>query len=212
VIPNGVESAAFSVPVQPHALRERCGGAAKGRPIFLYLSRLHPKKGITDILLPAVAQLPSDCFLAIAGGEDPHLPGYESTVRSAIDRLGLSDRVALIGEVSPGDRWAMFDGAAGFVLPSHSENFGIVVAEAMGRACPVVVTRAVNASEHVTAAAAGWVVDLTADSVACGMRECLAEPAAAREAGLRGRRYAEEHLSWDAIAGRIHGMYEDCVR
>lgn len=212
VIPNGVEAAAFSVPLRPHALRERCGGAAKDRPIILYLSRLHPKKGITDLLLPAVARLPSDWFLAIAGGEDPHLPGYETTVRSEIDRLGLSDRVALIGEISPADRWAMFDGAAVFVLPSHSENFGIVVAEAMGRACPIVVTRAVNASEHVEAAAAGWVVDMTPDTVARGLMECLADPQAAHEAGLRGRRYAEEHLSWDAIAARIRGMYEDCVR
>lgn len=212
VIPNGVEAAAFTTPVQPEVLRARCGPAAGNRPILLYLSRLHPKKGITDLLLPALAGLRADCFLAIAGGADPHLPGHEAEVRTAIERLGLSGRVALLGDVTHEARWALFDGAAGFVLPSHSENFGIVVAEAMARGCPVVITEAVNASEHVTACGAGWVVTPTPEGVAGGLSACLSDPGLARAAGQRGRAYARTHLDWDVIAARIERMYRDCLR
>lgn len=211
VIPNGVEDAAWDTPPDPDTLRRRCGPAAKDRPIILYLSRLHPKKGVVDLLLPAFAELSADAFLAIAGGADPHYVGYEGEIRAAVEKLGLGDRVILLGEVAPADRWAMFDGAAGFVLPSHSENFGIVVVEAMARGCPVVVTEAVNACEHVTTADAGWVVKRTPGDVAAGLAACLADPHAAGVAGARSREYTKTHLGWDAIAGRIERMYRGCL-
>jgi glycosyltransferase involved in cell wall biosynthesis len=211
VIPNAVGPGAWSVPSDPEALRNRCGPAAGGRPILLFLSRLHPKKGLTDLLLPALARLRPDAVLAIAGGPDPHAPGYEKEVRRAIDQLGLRDRVVLLGPVTPADRWGLFDGAAAFVLPSHAENFGIAVAEAMARGCPVVVSDRVQACEHVTAAGVGRVVPPDVAPLADALEAVLAEPSARTRMGEAGRRYAAAQFDWNRVAVRLLAMYRECA-
>ena len=131
VIPLGVEQPALDKPADPAWLRRQCGPSAGEKPIILFLSRLHPKKGVADFLLPAFARLRTSAFLAIAGGVDDSTPGHGDEIRSVASQLGVNDRIALIGPVAPADRWAAFDGAAVFCLPSRSENFGLVVAEAM---------------------------------------------------------------------------------
>jgi glycosyltransferase involved in cell wall biosynthesis len=211
VIPNGVEDAAFAVPSDPTALRQHCGPNVGDLPILLFLSRLHPKKGIVDRLLLAVASMRSPCFLAIAGGEDPHAPSYEREVRQAIERLGLRQRVALLGPVASADRWAMFDGADVFVLPSHSENFGVVVGEAMARGCPVVVTDAVQSCEHVRAAGAGEVVPGDVAALATALERMISQPELRRAYGEVGRVYAQVHFRWDRIAEQIHQMYREVL-
>lgn len=210
VIPNGVEDCAFTAPVNPNELRRRCGPAADGRPILLFLSRLHPKKGLTDLLLPAIARNKRDAFLAIVGGEDEHAHGYEAEVRQTIARLRLSDCVGLLGPIEAGERWPLFDGADVFVLPSHSENFGIVVAEAMARGCPVLVTHGVQSHEHVTRAGAGLVVPATVAAVTDGLdRLLVGDRDATRE---RGRAYARVHFDWDRIAEQLASVYRGLLR
>lgn len=211
IIPQGVNVAAWQVEPQPNALRERCKGRAVERPIILFLSRLHPKKGILDFLLPAFACLKTDAFLAIAGGVDGHAPGHELEIRATVERLGLSDRVALLGAVAPQERWSLFDGAALFVLPSRSENFGMVVTEAMARGLPVVVSQEVQAAEHVTAAGAGRVVPLQVGALAASMDELLGDPAVCLTLGERGRKYVRDNLTWERVAGAISGMYRSCL-
>lgn len=211
VIPNGVEDSAFTTPRDATSLRQLCGPAAGELPILLFLSRLHPKKGIVDRLLPAVAAMRSPAFLAIVGGDDPHAPGYADEVRRAIDRLGIRNRVSMLGPVTGGRRWAMFDGAAAFVLPSHSENFGVAVAEAMARACPVVVTDAVQSCTHVRAAECGDVVTGDVTLLAAALDRVVAESEPQRAIGARGREYAERHFRWAGITEELQQMYLDCL-
>jgi glycosyltransferase involved in cell wall biosynthesis len=211
VTPNGVEDAAWTTPPDPDALRRRCGPAAGDRAIILFLSRLHPKKGLTDLLLPALARLPADAFLAIAGGQDSHAPAYEAEVRTTIDRFGLGNRVALLGPVEGPARLALLDGAAAFALPSHSENFGIVVAEAMARGCPVVVTDRVQAADHVTAAGAGRVVPPAVEPLAAVLDAILSDPVGRAAFGRAGRAYAAAHFTWDRVAANVRRLYDDCL-
>ncbi len=211
-IPLGVDPAAWEQERRPEVLRQRCGPAVGDRPIVLFLSRLHPKKGLVDLLLPALVNLREEIFLAVAGGPDEHAPGYADEVRQAVERLGLGDRVALLGPVSSSERWALLDGADLFVLPSRSENFGIVVAEAMARGVAVLVSDAVQSCEHVTAAGAGRVVPLDVAALAAAMGELLAAPAQRQEMGQRGRLYAQQQLAWPAIAARIADVYDLCTR
>jgi glycosyltransferase involved in cell wall biosynthesis len=203
VIPEGVNEAVWQTEPRPYYQRCRCGAIAGDRPIVLFLSRLHPKKGVTDYLLPAFARLRADAFLAIAGGPDEHEPGYEREVRAAVERLGLSERVALLGPVRPAERWWLFDGATLFVLSSHSENFGIVVTEAMARGVPVVVSEPVQCGEHVVKAGAGRVVPLRVDAFADALGELLSSPAACSTMAQGGTRYLKSHLSWDKIGKAI---------
>jgi glycosyltransferase involved in cell wall biosynthesis len=204
VIPLGMEPAGFNTPVRQSWLRDRCGPAAGDRPIVLFLSRLHPKKGVTDFLLPAFAHLKADAHLAIAGGVDDSTPSYGIEVEKMVERLGLSGRVSLLGPVSPADRWAAYDGAAAFCLPSHSENFGIVVTEAMVRGCPVVAAEGVEAVQHVVAAGAGRKVPLDVAAIAAALDATLAESAVL---GRRGQEYVAAHLRWPAIARQIIDLY-----
>lgn len=207
LIPQAIDTDAFAAAVDPGALRRRCGPAPGGRPIVLFLGRLHPVKGLTDLLLPALARLPRDAYLAIAGGPDPAAPGYPQAVRATIDRLGLADRVGLLGAIPVAERWQLFDGAAAFVLPSHSENFGMVVAEAMARGCPVVVTEGVQSHTQVIAAGAGRVVAPEPGALADAIDAVLADPAARASLGEAGHRYVRDCLTWDRVAEEIRDMY-----
>jgi glycosyltransferase involved in cell wall biosynthesis len=204
--PLGIDPQAWRTPPDPLALRQLCGPAAGKLPILLYLSRIHPKKGINDYLLPAFARLKIPAFLAIAGGADG-APGYLAEIEATIARLNLKHRVALLGSITPAKRWGLFDGAAGFVLPSHQENFGLVVAEAMARGCPVVVSDRVQSCDHVLAASAGFVVPLDVDSITVALTQLLAQSARRATFGDLGRRYVAEHLSWDRVGVDVATMY-----
>lgn len=211
LIPNGVDDAAFNHSGQcPTSLLDFRRPDAN-TPLVLFLSRLHPKKGIVDRLLPAIAAMRIPSFLAIAGTEDTHAPGYETEVRNEVARLGLQHRVTFLGAVRGDDRWSLFDEADVFVLPSRSENFGIVVAEAMARRCPVVVTDTVQSCTHVAAANAGEVVPDNVAAIAIALDRVLSRPEVGKAYGEAGRGYAERHFRWDQIAHQIRKMYDDCL-
>jgi glycosyltransferase involved in cell wall biosynthesis len=108
----------------------------------------------------------------------------------------------------------LFDGAAAFVLPSRSENFGIVVAEAMARGCAVVITEGVQASSHVQRAGAGIVVPYGADALAHAIDDLLANHQRRSTFGAAARQYVTSHLTWDRVAAQIQAMYESlpCVQ
>jgi glycosyltransferase involved in cell wall biosynthesis len=212
VIPLGIEPSAFATPARPHWLRERCQGAAGDRPIVLYLSRLHPKKGLTDLLLPAFADLQTAAHLAIAGGVDDSTPDFGIKVNRSIDQLRLRDRVSVLGPISAADCWAAYDGAAVFCLPSHSENFGLVVIEAMARGAPVVLTEGVQIADHLTASRGGIVVAPNIRDLAAALDTCLADPKTRSDLGQAGREYCRQTFDWAAIGRDIGRFYRRTLR
>jgi glycosyltransferase involved in cell wall biosynthesis len=207
VYPLGVDPEAWSVPKHEGVLRTRCGLLVGGPPVVLSLSRMHPKKGVTDLLLPAFARLTRPAVLVVAGGADGSAPDYPTEVARTVERLGLADRVRVLGPIPPADRWELFDGAAVFVLPSHQENFGLVVAEAMARGVPVVVSDRVQAAPHVRAANAGAVVPRDVATLAAALDAMLSGPENRTAAGARGREYARAVFDWAAVAVRLRDLY-----
>jgi glycosyltransferase involved in cell wall biosynthesis len=211
VIPLGIGNDAFEAPVEPNSLREQCPQAGK-RPILLYLSRLDPKKGITQFLLPALARMRTDAFLAIVGGVDDNAPDFVRQIESETGRLGLGQKVALLGAVPPQRRWAAYDGADLFVLPSLDENFSFVAAEAMARGKPVVVTPGVEFGIYVTAAKAGAVVHADAGALAECLDQWLSDPSRRAAAGKAGRQYIQDHFTWRQTAERLIDLYQRVTR
>ena len=211
VVPPGLEPRAWEAPPRPDYLVGRLPAARGNRPVVLFLSRLHPKKGVVDVLLPAFVPLRESAYLVIAGGADDHAPEYVRRVETEVKALGLENDVALLGPVDSADRFSTLDSAAVFVLPSHHENFGIVVAEAMARRVPVVISKQVQAGEHVERADAGRVVALDAPAMTDAIRELLSDPAAGRAMGERGRNYVRENLDWNGIGTQVTDLYSDCV-
>jgi glycosyltransferase involved in cell wall biosynthesis len=122
---------------------------------FLFLGRLHPKKGC-DILLEAFAQLRSNnsIFLILAG---PDQVGWESDLRRQVTRLNLTNRVVFTGMLEGSMKQSAFANAEAFVLPSHQENFGISVVEALAVRVPVLISNRVNIWREIEADRAGYV-------------------------------------------------------
>ena len=207
VIPLGVDDAAWTTPRQPDRLRTLCQVAPTDPPVILFLSRLHPKKGIADILLPALAQMKMPAILAIAGSVDVSTPNYPTEIRETAAKLGVSDRVRMLGAIPANERWEVLDGADLFVLPSHQENFGIVVAEAMARGVPVVISDQVQIAPQLLAAKCGSVVSLDSTVLASTLDQLLRETKLRSELGRAGQKYARTVFDWNAVAQQIVELY-----
>jgi len=150
--------------------------AARGRRLALFLSRIHEKKGV-DLLVAAFARSADahpDLDLVIAG---PDQSGLKPVLTKLAERLGVADRIHWPGMLGGDAKWGAFRAAEFFVLPSHQENFGIVVAEAMALGRPLLITDKVNIWREVEADGAGIVVKDDLDGIAAGLRLMLALPA-----------------------------------
>jgi len=122
--------------------------------IFLFLGRLHPKKGC-DMLLEAFAQMRSnDSISLILAGPDQ--VGWESDLRRQVTRLNLTNRVVFTGMLEGSMKQGAFANAEAFVLPSHQENFGISVVEALAASVPVLISNRVNIWREIEADRAGY--------------------------------------------------------
>ncbi|WP_109487970.1 glycosyltransferase [Occallatibacter savannae] len=119
------------------------------KPFLLFLGRIHPKKGC-DILIHAFQRalkgsLP-DLQLAVAG---PDQVGWTQQLQSMAETLGVSHRIHWLGMLKGDRKWGALRAAQAMILPSHQENFGIAVAEAMACSTPVLISRAVNIWQEV---------------------------------------------------------------
>ena len=129
----------------------------KDRRFLLYLSRIHPKKGC-DLLIRAFAELapelPPDLQLVMAG---PDQVGWSPELQQLPQTLGIAARVHWPGMLKGDVKWGAFRRADALILPSHQENFGFVVAEAMACSAPVLVSNKVNIWREVQASGSGLV-------------------------------------------------------
>ena len=132
----------------------------QGKRLALYLSRIHVKKGC-DLLIEAfakVAKLDNSLHLLMAG---PDQIGWVPKLQAQAEALGIADRITWPGMLQGELKWGAFYAAEVFVLPSHQENFGIVVAEALACGKPVLISNKVNIWREIDADGAGLVADDT---------------------------------------------------
>jgi glycosyltransferase involved in cell wall biosynthesis len=175
-------------------------------PYALYLGRINWKKGL-DRLVRAWQWVP-DLTLIIAGNDDE---GYQKDLEALVLELGIADRVRFVGPVSDANKWAVYEHAEMFVLPSYSENFGNVVAEAMAMGCPVVVTPEVGLARFVTEARAGIIADGEPMSLAGAIRKLHGDVKLRKDMGVAGRFAVEKSLSWTGIALQLETVYHDII-
>ena len=132
--------------------------ALKGLRRFVFLGRVHPKKG-PDILIRAITRLrdlgqwdPGTMRLIMAGPADDR---YADGLRRLARRLGVDTSIYWTGMLLDDDKWGALQCAEAFVLPSHQENFGIAVVEALSLGVPVLITQPVNIWADIIADGAG---------------------------------------------------------
>jgi glycosyltransferase involved in cell wall biosynthesis len=131
---------------------------SRERKFLLFLSRIHRKKGC-DLLIEAFAKCAvgqPDFDLVVAG---PDQEGWRNALQARARALGIADRVHWPGMITGDAKWGAYRACEAFVLPSHQENFGIVVAEAMSAGRPVLITNKVNIWREVEAVGGGLVAD-----------------------------------------------------
>lgn len=173
-------------------------------PILLFLSRIHPKKGV-DYLIPALGKLRDRHFaFVLAGSGDPE---YEAVLERLIQANHLGDRTFKLGFVTGINKNTCLQGADLYVLTSHSENFGVSVLEALAAGTPVLITKGVALAELVRSQQLGWVVDLDIDAIAAAIAQSLDQPQVNQQIGDRAAKYIAEHYTWNKIAVNLQQLY-----
>jgi glycosyltransferase involved in cell wall biosynthesis len=143
-------------PTSQQAAFRRAVPPLADKPFLLFLGRIHAKKGC-DILAEAFARVASahpDIHLVIAG-PDPN--GLRAAIEPAARLAGVAERIHWPGMLSGDAKWGALRACTALVLPSHQENFGVVVAEAMAAGRPVLISDQVNIWREVKAAGAGMI-------------------------------------------------------
>ena len=186
----------------PAQLRPRAEPRAVRRALFL--GRIHPQKGIMNLLEAWAALRAKDWQLDIAGPEER---GHGERVRREVNRLGLEGTVTFHGPVFDTRKDELLHHASLLLAPSLSENFGIVIAEGLAHGLPVITTTG-TPWQVLQREKCGWWVPFGVEPLAQALRAALAlPPEELAEMGRRGRALAERDFAWPRIASRMAETY-----
>ncbi|MBD2165790.1 glycosyltransferase [Calothrix membranacea FACHB-236] len=207
ILPHGI----YIPPTIPDArqrLRQHFN-LALDEPIILFLSRLHPKKGL-NYLIPALSKLSHHRFtLILAGSGDPD---YDNEIRSLVIDRGIQNRTYFTGFVQGEFKELLMQGADLFTLTSYSENFGLSVLEALAVGLPVLVTPGVALANIVAQQSIGYVTELDVDAIASTLQKALDYPQDAKNRGDRARQFILENYTWDRVGTKMLSVYKNIVK
>lgn len=217
VSPNGV-----NLPEGDLGVGERCRCTADCRRA-LFVSRMHQKKGVLELVESWGRVKPQgwvcELVYTLNGDEEK---AYEAKVKARVLELGLSDQFIFTGALDDDKKWEAYGRADLFVLPTYSENFGIVVAEALWAGVPVITTKGTPWQE-LESRKCGWWIDLPTGN---GLAKWDALDVALKEAttrqptpipstltslprmGENGHRLVEEKYTWKAVCKAMVEGYE----
>lgn len=185
-------------------------GLPSGARTLLFLSRVHPKKGL-DILLRAfsvISPQAPDAWLIVAGSDAGS--GYLAEMKRLSGELNIEQRCRFVGEVSGQQKRRTLGGADIFALISHSEGVPIAVLEALAAGLPVIITSGCNLAE-VAEIGAGLVIPPTTEAAVSALKAFLidADDLAAR--GSAARRLAAERFTWPLVARKTVEAYATMI-
>lgn len=212
VIPNGIETDGY-------ACRTSMDGVKKQ---ILFLSRVHVKKGI-ELLIDAFACIHKDfsdwSVVIVGNGEADYIESLKQKVKS----LGLEDCIKILPPVFGEAKTKLYQESSLFCLPSYSENFGMVIAEAMSCGVPAITTNGtpwqlLNGDCTTMGASldmlgddkrTGWCIELSVENLENTLREAMSmDPAVLYEMGQRGSRMINENFNYRSVAKMTMQLYE----
>lgn len=199
VIPNGIDVTEYQC--RPAEFRPNV------KKQIVFLSRIHQKKGI-EILINVWEKMRSDYpdwNVVIAGnGEE----GYIQQLKNVIESKGLTGVVKIIPPIFGEAKHQLYMESSLFVLPTYSENFGMVIAEALACGVPVVTTNGTPWQELNTEKI-GWCVDLSEKNIETAIREALSLPAEELFAmGQKGSKHINDNYLYTSVAQKNIGLYK----
>ena len=199
---NGIETDVPRDAALGQRFRER-NGLAEDASVVLFLGRLSPVKGL-QMLIEAFSRIriPTAHLVLVGPHEDPR---YRELLVRMAGRLGVGDRVHMLGPAFGEDKSAAFLAADVFVLPSYSENFGVAAAEALAHGTPAVVTEESGIAEYVRGRA-GLTVRPEVEPLRDGLDRALSDAEARRRWSSAALEVASE-LSWDEPVEQMERLY-----
>jgi glycosyltransferase involved in cell wall biosynthesis len=201
VVPNGIKNPPVSVPIHRHAVPNK---------YILFLGRIHPIKGL-DFLIDVMAALPRSCDsvkLVLAG---PDSDNYLKVILNRASQRGIGEKLVYIGTVGEAEKFEYIRRARFLVLPSYSENFGIVVVEAMFCGIPVVISDKCNVGIHVERAMCGFVIPHDIEKFCEKFTTLLNDEELCYKLGEAGLKYYQDNLTIESAATLMLNKYIDLI-
>lgn len=199
VVPNGIDL--------PPA--EACNDCSASPKVALFIGRLYSVKGLPMLLNAWASIRPTGWLLRIAG---PDEGGHRRELERLISDLDLASSVSLVGEVTGQPKIEEFKRASLFVLPSHSESFGIAVGEALAHGLPVLTTSSVPWLQ-LASRGCGWIAEPNAESIGGALAKAtVMNVTELRTMGATGRRWIEEEFTWRTAAAEMLRTYDAAKR
>lgn len=197
VIPNGIS-------VEGYPCRTTLENVKKQ---VLFLSRIHIKKGI-ELLINAWSNIkkvyPDWTLLIVGNGEE----NYVETLKRTIEEKGLSDVVKIMPPVFGDVKVKLYQSSALFVLPSYSENFGMVIAEAMSSGVPVITTDN-TPWEFLNETKTGWCIPLSSDNLEKSIKEALSlNPSILFKKGQEGSKIVNNLYDYKTVSCSTYNLYK----
>ncbi len=199
VSPNGVDIPDAATLTAARAKWLELCPAARTRPVAVFYSRLHRKKRVRELIDLWLSAPRGDWLLLIAGLPEDYTA---AELRAEVAARGVTDKIVVFDSAGHPPPYAI---ASLFILPSHSENFGLVIAEALAAGVPALVTDTTPWS-GLGVNNCGWCVPWT------GFGNALASalttrPAVLQSMGRRGAEWVRQDFSWAKAAALLHEFY-----
>ena len=212
VIPNGIDTDGYACRTSKDGVKKQ----------ILFLSRVHVKKGI-ERLIDAFDRLHKefpDWTVAIVGNGEPE---YINRLRLKVYGLGVGESIQILDPVFGDAKLKLYQESSLFCLPSYSENFGMVIAEAMSCGIPAITTNGtpwqlLNGDCATMGASldmlsedkrTGWCIDLSVDNLEKTLREAMSmDTDALYEMGQRGSKMINENFNYRSVAQKTKALYE----
>ena len=206
ILPHGVQ-----VPVLiPDAQSQLCTilQISDRFPILLFMSRIHPKKGL-EYLISALGKLQEyNFFLIIAGNGEAD---YVRQLQDLLVTQGICDRTHLVGFVKGETKNIYLQGADLFTLTSHSENFCIAAIESLAAGTPVLITDGVAIAPMVQAQNIGYVTKLEINAIVTTLENFFQNFDKNPFSRQRSRQIIAENYSWQSISAQLATIYQTIV-
>ncbi|MEQ9485419.1 glycosyltransferase [Coleofasciculus sp. F4-SAH-05] len=207
ILSHGV-SVPASIPNAHYQLRQRLN-LPEDEPIILFISRLHPKKGL-EYLIPALGKLADQRFTFVLAGSGSS--EYEAKIDALLIAAGIDKCTYRSGFATGEMKDLLLQGSDLFALTSHSENFGVVVLEALAVGLPVLLTPGVALASMVKQHQLGYVAELDVAAIASAIKHWLNHRQEAKAIGNRARQLILKQYTWDGIALNLIEVYTAIIK
>jgi len=184
----------------------------KDKRILLFLSRIHPKKGLSLVLpwLGEVLMQRPGWVIVIAGAAGDH--SYLESLKKLIRQRGFLSQVFFVGQVSDENKAALYNLADLFVLPSHSENFGIALVDALAAGVPVLTSDQVGICETIVNNQAGLVFRLNESDFSFAVTRLMDDANLRQEMSTKAKALAQTEFDWKLITVKQIERYEAIIK